>query len=162
MNVSRLVGEPVRLLKQTTLILCVAACLSGCGGKILKETEAKPASRPTAKINKAISTWLGNPARNFFGTGPWTDGPLVKVWEVETKWTTGPLHEDPWSGTSWPGQPAVDEHHVYFGAAGQLLVLSRYQRRKRRTGLEVSGPGWIGKVSQGTKRFLGESDCGQW
>jgi hypothetical protein len=95
--------------------------LSGCGGKILKETVARPASQAAAKVNNAISTWLGNPSRNFFGTGPWTDGPLVKVWEVETKWTTGPLHEDPWSGTSWPGQPAVDEHHVYFAAADSYL-----------------------------------------
>ena len=53
--------------------------------------------------------WLGNTSRNFYGTGPWSTGPLEIVWEFETKFITGRLHKDPWGGSSWPGQPSVDE-----------------------------------------------------
>ena len=51
--------------------------------------------------------------------------PLEVVWEFET-WTTGRLHKDPWGGSSWPGQPSVDEQHVYFGSAdGNLYCLDK-------------------------------------
>jgi outer membrane protein assembly factor BamB len=68
--------------------------------------------------------WLGNPSRNFYGTGPWSNEKLQIVWQFETKMISGRLHEDSWGGTSWPGQPSVDDQHVYFGSAdGNLYCL---------------------------------------
>jgi outer membrane protein assembly factor BamB len=74
--------------------------------------------------------WLGNESRSFYGTGPWSDGPLEVVWEFETGFISGRLHKDPWGGSSWPGQPSVDERHVYFGSAdGNLYCLDKRDGR---------------------------------
>ncbi len=106
-----------------SLLLPLLLCLfSGCGGKIVKETEAKPPLPP--KPPATIPMWLGSPSRNNFGTGPLSDKPLEIVWKFETQFITGRLHKDPWGGPSWPGQTAVDEKHVYFGSAdGNLYCL---------------------------------------
>src|SRR4030095_16501007 len=111
------------LTLKSLLLLCLQIfLLSGCGGKIVKETEAKTSS--PSKPPPSVSMWLGNPSRNFFGTGPWSNDPLQVVWKFETKAITGRLHKDPWGGTSWPGQPSVDQQHVYFGSAdGNLYCL---------------------------------------
>src|SRR6478752_6222861 len=106
------------------LLAALLCCLSACGGKVITETKATTPPAPP-KPPTSVPAWLGNPARNFYGTGPWSDKPLEIVWQVETKWTTGRLHKDPWGGTSWPGQPSVDGQHVYFPSAdGRLYCLN--------------------------------------
>jgi outer membrane protein assembly factor BamB len=125
MNVPRHAAPP--LLKKYLPLLLLMGFLpaAACGGKILKETEARPADPVVpSKPQLTISTWLGNPTRSFYGTGPWSNRPLQVIWEFETKFITGRLHEDPWGGTSWPGQPSVDETHVYFPSAdGRVYCL---------------------------------------
>jgi outer membrane protein assembly factor BamB len=104
-------------------IILALLLLTSCGGTVVPETEAKP-QPPPPKPPASVPMWLGNASRNFYGTGPWSDEPLQVVWEFETKWITGRLHKDPWGGSSWPGQPSVDERHVYFGSAdGHLYCL---------------------------------------
>jgi len=89
-----------------------------------KTTKAEPDPRTTKLIEAkkapptAVPMWLGNPARTFYGTGPWSDKPLEVVWDFKTSWTRGRLHKDPWGGSGWPGQPAIVEDRVYFGSAG--------------------------------------------
>src|SRR5262245_31905195 len=101
-----------------TFLLAVSISLSACGGRVISKTEAKPAEPPPApKPPSSVPAWLGNSSRNFYGTGPWSTGPLEIVWEFETDFISGRLHKDPWGGSSWPGQPSVDEKHVYFGSA---------------------------------------------
>ena len=110
------------LLKLSPIVLALLL-LTACGGTVVPETEAKP-QPPPPKPPASVPMWLGNASRNFYGTGPWSDAPLQVVWEFETKWITGRLHKDPWGGSSWPGQPSVDERHVYFGSAdGRLYCL---------------------------------------
>ena len=43
--------------------------LSACGAKVVKETPAETRIEKP-KPPTAVPMWLGNPARNFFGTGP--------------------------------------------------------------------------------------------
>src|SRR5262245_58663135 len=108
------------------IILLLGAVLSlpACGGKVISKTEAKLPDPP--KPPSSVPMWLGNKERNFYGTGPWSAGALQVVWEFETKFITGRLHDDPWGGSSWPGQPSVDEKHVYFGSAdGNLYCLNK-------------------------------------
>src|SRR6201988_3258853 len=101
-------------------IILALLLLSACGGKVITETEAaKP--QPPPKPPTSVPFWLGNASRNFYGTGPWSDARLPVVWAFEGKGTPGPLHKDPWGGSSWPGQPSVDEKHVSFGSADGLL-----------------------------------------
>jgi outer membrane protein assembly factor BamB len=111
-----------------SLIVLVVAltCLPACGGKLIKETEASPTKPPGVALPTSVSMWLGNESRSFYGTGPWSKAPLQVVWELETKMISGRLHKDPWGGTSWPGQPSVDERHVYFGSAdGNVYCLDK-------------------------------------
>ena len=102
------------------LLLLGSLALSACG----KTTKAEPDPRTTKLIEAkkapptAVPMWLGNPARTFYGTGPWSDKPLEVVWDFKTSWTRGRLHKDPWGGSGWPGQPAIVEDRVYFGSAG--------------------------------------------
>src|SRR6185369_7760639 len=111
------------------LLLSAQLSLSACGGKVISKTEAHAPPEPP-KAPSSIPAWLGNPSRNFYGTGPWSDGPLEIVWEFETDYITGRLHKDPWGGSSWPGQPSVDENHVYFGSAdGRLYCLDKKDGR---------------------------------
>ena len=106
------------------LFLALLCSLSACGGKAISETKATPAPAPP-KPPTTIPAWLGNPSRSFYGTGPWSNEPLKIVWEFKTDWISGRLHKDPWGGSSWPGQPSVDEQHVYFGSAdGRLYCLN--------------------------------------
>ena len=128
------------MLKTLPLIL-VLLSLTSCGGRVVTRTEAKPEPPPAPKPPTTVPAWLGNPSRNFYGTGPWSNDPLQVVWEFETKGISGRLHEDPWGGSSWPGQPSVDEHHVYFGSAdGNLYCLDARDGSlvwKYQTGFEV-------------------------
>ncbi len=98
--------------------LALLPMLSGCGGKLVKETAAEPVVErpPLPPVN--FPTWFGNPARNFYGTGPWSNKPLEVVWDFKTDWSSGRLHEDPWAGSGWPGQPAIVGDRLYFGSAG--------------------------------------------
>src|SRR6185295_17899433 len=93
--------------------------------KVTKGTEPpKPAE--VKKPAAPVTTWLGNPERNYYGSGPWPDGQLEIVWEFKTSSTSGRLHKDPWGGTSWPGQPSVEGERVYFGSAdGHTYALNR-------------------------------------
>jgi outer membrane protein assembly factor BamB len=96
----------------------------GCTGKALTEKPVIAAEKP--KPPTAVPMWLGNAERNFYGTGPWKDGQLKVVREVETGFITGRLHKDPWGGTSWPGQPSLREDRVYFPSAdGNLYCLRK-------------------------------------
>src|SRR5262245_30795860 len=120
--------SPSFLPKQSTVLLVLLTilfCLTGCSTRLVKETEAKSAPRAPAKPT-TLPEWLGNPARNFYGTGPWSGKKLEVVWQFETQWIKGRLHEDPWGGSSWPGQPSIDTKQVYFGSAdGNLYALNR-------------------------------------
>ena len=110
------------MLRLSPIILALLF-LSACGGHVVPPTEAKP-QPPAPKPPSSVPFWLGNPSRNFYGTGPWSDAPLEVVWSFETKGISGRLHKDPWGGSSWPGQPSVDEKYVYFGSAdGRLYCL---------------------------------------
>ena len=66
------------------IVVCALACgggLLGCRGKAAVENKA-PVEKP--KPPSAVPMWLGNAERNFYGTGPWKDGQLTVIWEVET------------------------------------------------------------------------------
>ncbi|HEX5604244.1 MAG TPA: PQQ-binding-like beta-propeller repeat protein, partial [Pyrinomonadaceae bacterium] len=116
------------MLRISPIILALLL-LSACGGKVVTPTEAaKPPEPP--KPPSSVPAWLGNPSRNFYGTGPWAGKQLEVVWEFETNWISGRLHKDPWGGSSWPGQPSVDETRVYFGSAdGRLYCLDKKDGR---------------------------------
>ena len=100
------------------ILIALAAALFGCGGKLVKETSAEPVVEHPAPPPVDFPTWLGNPTRNFYGTGPWSNKPLEVVWDFKTDWSSGRLHKDPWAGSGWPGQPAVVGDRIYFGSAG--------------------------------------------
>src|SRR2546430_8983511 len=85
----------------------------------MKETPAEPRIEKP-KPPAAVPMWLGNPARNFFGTGPLPKA-LAIVWDFKTGWTRGRLHDDPWGGSGWPGQPAIVGDRVYFGSADSYV-----------------------------------------
>ena len=95
------------LLLELALFGLVLSVFSGCGGAVVKQTQAE------TKIVKAappgLPMWLGNPARNFYGNGPWSDKALHVVWDFKTQWSAGRLHKDPWAGSGWPGQAAEIE-----------------------------------------------------
>jgi outer membrane protein assembly factor BamB len=102
------------------------ALLSGCGGRVTQEIYAKSTesafrSAETIRVPPAVPMWLGNPARSFYGTGPWPTQPLEVVWEFETEMIAGRLHKDKWGGSSWPGQPSVVGDRVYFGSADSYV-----------------------------------------
>src|SRR5260370_33953798 len=100
-------------------IFAVACLLCACGGKVLKETQAEP-NRPKVKEARAVSVpmWQGNPARTFYGTGPWSEKALEVVWDFKTGWCRGRFHKDPWGGSGWRGQPAIVGDRICFGSAG--------------------------------------------
>src|SRR6185295_5068713 len=121
MKLPRLTDLQVGL--KTTLFIAVALLsMSACNWRFGDEPEVAAAPPPPApKAPTTVPTWLGSPSRNFPGTGPWSNEPLQVVWEFKTGMIAGRLHKDPWGGTSWPGQPSVDEEHVYFGSAASYL-----------------------------------------
>lgn len=101
------------------LITCAAfsACSASKGverpiSTVAVEREPPPASMPM---------WLGNPARNSYGTGPWTDKPLEVAWDFKTGSVRGRLHPDPWGGSGWPGQVAVVGGRIYFQSADSYI-----------------------------------------
>ena len=105
------------------LIIVSVSTLTSCGTKVVSETRATPADPP--KPPPSVQMWLGSPSRSFYGTGPWTDEPLQVFWEFKTSSISGRLHKDPWGGTSWPGQPSVDEHNVFYPSAdGNVYCLN--------------------------------------
>ena len=115
----------VRLSLAIPALAFVFAC-TACGGRVVQKTEAEVLPKAAAPVPDAVPLWLGNPTRNFYGTGPWPDRPLEVVWEFETKLISGRLHKDGWGGTSWPGQPSVAGNRVYFGSAdGYLYCLDK-------------------------------------
>jgi outer membrane protein assembly factor BamB len=111
-----------------TVMLAFGLLFSACG-KTTK-AEAEPSSTRLEELKKpapaALPMWLGNPERNFFGTGPWSDKPLEVAWNFKTGSVRGPLHPDPWGGSGWPGQVAVVGDRVYFQSADSYIYcLSR-------------------------------------
>src|SRR5918912_926145 len=120
-----------RAANLNTLLLCLLALaalllLGGCGGKVTQEiyarsTEGALRTAEVVRVPPTVPMWLGNPARTFYGTGPWPTRPLEIAWQFETKSTAGRLHEDKWGGSSWPGQPSVVGDRVYFGSADSYL-----------------------------------------
>ena len=122
---------PKSSLSLTFAICAIALCaasmlgLSACGGRAASEIRAEPrVEKP--KPPTAVPMWLGNATRNFYGTGPWKDGQLTVVWELETDFISGRLHKDPWGGTSWPGQPSINDDRVYFPSAdGNVYCLDK-------------------------------------
>src|SRR6185369_2081085 len=80
------------------LLLMLALLPAGCGGTVVSKTEVKQPAKPAPA---GLPLWLGNSQRNFYGSGPWQEGPLEIVWELETGYISGKLHADPWGGTSW-------------------------------------------------------------
>ncbi len=100
-------------------------CFAGCTKVTKGEAEPKPPAAPKAPP-VPVTTWLGNPERNFYGSGPWKDGELKVTWEMKTGLISGRLHKDGWGGTSWPGQPSVSGDNVYFPSAdGNTYALRR-------------------------------------
>ena len=98
--------------------LVLALLLSACGTSVVSKTGVESGTKDPAKaVVASLPYWLGNPQRNFYGSGPWAPGPLEIVWEFKTDSISGRLHPDPWGGTSWPGQPSVDGNRVYFPSA---------------------------------------------
>src|SRR5437660_12832398 len=85
----------------------------------MKETPAEPRIEKP-KPPSAVPMWLGNPALDFFGTGPLPKS-LTVIWDFKTGWTRGRLHNDPWGGSGWPGQPAIVGDRVYFGSADSYV-----------------------------------------
>ncbi|MFN2493580.1 MAG: PQQ-binding-like beta-propeller repeat protein, partial [Pyrinomonadaceae bacterium] len=101
----------------SSLILPLSLFLCSCGGKLVKETVAETKiDHSTIRTPTSIPTWLGNPARNFYGTGPWSNRPLQIMWEFKTESSSGRFHKISWAGAGWPGQPAIVEDRVYFGS----------------------------------------------
>src|ERR1041385_162486 len=108
-------------------LLSVFMLLCGCGGKLVKQTSAEPVAKRPARAPLDFPAWLGNRERNFYGTGPWEDGPLEVIWENETGLISGQLHKDGWGGVSWPGQPSVAGERVYFPSAdGNVYCLNAH------------------------------------
>ena len=99
----------------SVLLLLAIYPFSGCARKVVSETKPPPVEPP--KPPASVPMWLGSPARNFYCTGPWSNEPLQVVWEIKTGSMAGRLHKDPWGGTSWPGQPSVDENNVFYPSA---------------------------------------------
>lgn len=118
---------PLRLVELSLAALCLASAFtfSGCSTKAVSETKAEPLiekPRPPS----AVPMWLGNATRDFYGTGPIKDGQLKVIWQIETGFTSGHLHKDPWGGTSWPGQPSIKDDRVYFPSAdGNVYCLNK-------------------------------------
>src|SRR5260370_14685703 len=92
-------GSLLVLSKNSSLYLLLAALflLPACGGKIIKETEAEPVlkSKAAQPTQTDIPMWLGNPARRFYGSGPWSKEPLQDVWQVQRNWSSGSLYKEP-------------------------------------------------------------------
>ena len=94
---------------------------AGCGGRVVQQTGAEVLHEAPKGPPTSVPLWLGNPTRNFYGTGPWASEPVQVIWGFETKLTSGRLHKDGWGGTSWPGQPSISGDRVYFGSADSYL-----------------------------------------
>src|SRR5207248_7297651 len=112
---------PRRLVRFLAIAPCLAVCfaLNSCGGKAVSETKAEPlVEKP--KPPAAIPMWLGNPSRNFFGTGPIPKS-LRVIWDFKTGFVRGRLHPDPWGGSGWPGQVAVVGDRVYFQSGDSYI-----------------------------------------
>jgi glucose dehydrogenase len=111
------------------IFLIGVLALAGCNkvNKTPEPTENAKATPEKSPVPTAQPAWLGNPERNFYGTGPWPDsGQLQVIWEVKTGSISGQFHKDPWGGTSWPGQPSVEGDRVYFPSAdGNTYCINR-------------------------------------
>src|SRR5256885_11955561 len=106
-------------LQSVSLFLTILAVLflNGCGGKA--ETKSKTAEsdmRPaeTVRVRENVSTFLGNPSRSYYGTGPWSQQPLEVLWSVKTGAMAGPNHKVAWGGSALPGQPSTNGQRAYF------------------------------------------------
>src|SRR4051794_19601837 len=117
-----------QICRYCVLLGLIAACIPfvACTKVTKGEAEKKPGVVAPPPPPAAMLTWLGDPARSSYGTGPWKEGELTVTWELKTGGISGRLHKDPWGGTSWPGQPSVDGDRVYFPSAdGNAYALRR-------------------------------------
>src|SRR5678810_313265 len=88
-------GRRLRLL-----VLALALLPAACGGTVVSKTEVGPGKKdPIRSVPPSLHFWLGNSQRNFYGSGPWSDGPLESVWQEDTVFISGRLYPDPWGGT---------------------------------------------------------------
>src|SRR6266496_232511 len=114
----------LRLFLSVTVLICASFALAGCSRGVVRETAAE--TRIEKPKPPGSPMWLGNPERNFYGTGPLKNGALRIVWEAETDFIKGRLHKDPWGGSSWPGQPSINGDRVYFPSAdGYVYCLNK-------------------------------------
>ena len=74
------------------LFLLTSLSLSACT-RVTKGTEPNPKPVEVKKPAPPVATWLGNPERNYYGSGPWKDGQLEIVWEFKTSSTSGRFHQ---------------------------------------------------------------------
>jgi len=113
-----------RLFGGAVIAIWATAGLTGCSERVATAPLRPVIEKP--KPPTAVPMWLGSSERNFYGTGPWKEGELKIIWEVETGSISGRLHKDPWGGTSWPGQPSIGEDRVYFPSAdGYVYCLNK-------------------------------------
>ena len=100
------------------ITICATVLLTGCNGKAVTPPPPPVVEKP--KPPTAVPMWLGNPTRTFFGTGPMPKS-LKIIWSFTTGFVRGRLHDDPWGGSGWPGQPAIVGDRVYFGSADSYV-----------------------------------------
>src|ERR1700682_3988747 len=110
LNLSFPVG--LRLCGAIVITLCSALLLTSCAEKAVSETSSAKPVVEKPKPPTAVPMWLGDPTRTFFGTGPMPKS-LKIIWAFTTGLTRGRLHDDPWGGSGWPGQPAIVGDRVY-------------------------------------------------
>ena len=116
-TITRNIPDVAPVVEGFCLCLCWPCYQRRAAVPWFQRLKSGPAKNLVKTVSPSSHFWLGNSQRNFYGTGPWSDGPLEIVWEAETGLISGRLHPDPWGGTSWPGQPAVDSNRVYFPSA---------------------------------------------
>ena len=80
------------------------------------------ASGHSSHSDTGVAMFRGNPARNFYGTGPMADRYEV-AWTFRTEDFNTRLHGEAysWSGTGWTGQASCLDGMVYFGSVDRHI-----------------------------------------
>ena len=82
-------GHTVSSRNLVLLAMLLVLPLAGCGARVVSKTAVDPGAKATKEVPANLPNWLGNSHRNFYGSGPWQDGPLEIIWEFETGFITG-------------------------------------------------------------------------